>query len=178
MSALDLVRIFSHMMLACGVKLKYTEGFNPQPRMVLLAPLPVGVGGTQEVLLFEAYGLDDDIIARLNARSVDGLSVKAITKAAWAKNLADFTMTFKFDEQSFAKLLHAHKAGQASYDKLDKKGRPKTIKLEDYLAAIDSENHSLTVSVSSAGGFHFPEFFRKSGYEDSPSITRTELRYA
>lgn len=50
---LDLVRLFEQACCRAGLPLAYSEGFNPRPRLVFAAPLPVGVAGLRE--LVDAY---------------------------------------------------------------------------------------------------------------------------
>ncbi len=176
-SALDAVRIFSHMLLSAGVGLKFTEGFNPLPRMILQAPVPVGVGGVEESLLFEAYipcGAGE-LPEKLNKIAPDGLKVLSVKQSVWPKNLSSYHMEFQFDPGSFAFLQKTLSEDKAFYDKTDKKGRPKTVRLQDYLLGVEAKTRTITVSVTEKGGFHFPEFFRKAGYGSQPEITRTSL---
>lgn len=58
---LDLVRFWERAIRRAGLPLAYSEGFNPRPRIVMAAPLPVGF--TSEVELMDLY-FDGDISAR------------------------------------------------------------------------------------------------------------------
>ncbi|MGQ9512140.1 TIGR03936 family radical SAM-associated protein [Thermodesulfitimonas sp.] len=50
---LDLVRLFEQACRRAELPLAYSEGFNPRPRLVFAAPLPLGVAGLRE--LVDAY---------------------------------------------------------------------------------------------------------------------------
>jgi len=45
--------VMTRAMRRAGVKLKYSEGFNPHPYLSIALPLPVGVGSMCELLDFE-----------------------------------------------------------------------------------------------------------------------------
>lgn len=178
MSALDTVRIFSHIMLASKIPLKYSGGFNPQPRMVQASPLPVGVSGDAEILYFEAdlSGMDiSSLILKLNSVAPEGIKVLSIEMKAWPKDLSTFNMRFSFNKEAFDFLYQAVQANIASYGKTDKRGRPKTVSLNDYLLSVDADNCTVDVLVSNKGGFHFPEYFRKSGFDKKLEIKRISV---
>jgi len=65
---LDLVEFFIKGFTREGIRILYSEGFNPSPRFSLLDPLPVGVASEREygiVWLTKPYNADD-IVRRLN----------------------------------------------------------------------------------------------------------------
>ena len=49
-SHLDLARTMQRIMVRSGVDIWYSEGFNPQPRIVFALPLPVGVESECELM--------------------------------------------------------------------------------------------------------------------------------
>ncbi len=49
-SHLDLARTMQRIMVRSGVDIWYSEGFNPQPRIVFALPLPVGVESACELM--------------------------------------------------------------------------------------------------------------------------------
>jgi radical SAM family uncharacterized protein/radical SAM-linked protein len=175
LSALDASRMFAHLLIASGAKVKYSEGFNPQPRLILLAPLPVGVEGEREVFLTEAADFPEGFLEAINKISVQGLEFLSIDRVAAFPHTADFEALYHFDEASFAFLLTKLKRGEARYDKLGKHGENKTVNLADYL--INIEENGVKVKITAQGGFHFPEFFRKAAYPSIPNIVRKELIY-
>lgn len=68
-SHLDLNRTMKTVMIRAGVPIKYSEGFNPHPKMVFALPLSVGAESVCELLDFK---LDrpmsaEELTARLNA---------------------------------------------------------------------------------------------------------------
>ncbi|GAB7140105.1 B12-binding protein [Deferribacterales bacterium RsTz2092] len=176
MSALESIRMFSHILLSAGIRLKFSEGFNPQARLVLPCPLPVGVAGENEMLLFEAEQLrvSNELLDELNKRALSGLKFISI-KPGWLANLSDFHVIFAFDEASFDYVLSAMTNGSAYYERNDKKGNKKRISLTDYLKSVDKGARTIEVGVTNMGGFHFPDFFRYAGYAGQPEIVRKRI---
>lgn len=78
MSHLDLMRVFQRGFKRAGLLLKHTQGFNPRPSVSIALPLSVGIESRCELLDFELDGQtvsNDEILRRLNAALVDGVTV-------------------------------------------------------------------------------------------------------
>jgi radical SAM-linked protein len=52
LSTLDQARVWVRALRRMGLQLSYSAGFNPHPRLVVAAPLPVGYAGEHELLEF------------------------------------------------------------------------------------------------------------------------------
>lgn len=76
-SHLDLLRLFKRSFKRVGVKLQYSQGFNPHPKMSFAQPLSLGYASSAEYLEFdttEPYSTDG-IIEKINAVMPDGIQV-------------------------------------------------------------------------------------------------------
>ena len=49
-SHLDIMRLWERALTRAGIRITYSEGFSPHPRLSLAAPLAVGVTGESELL--------------------------------------------------------------------------------------------------------------------------------
>ncbi|HEY94367.1 MAG TPA: DUF2344 domain-containing protein [Dehalococcoidia bacterium] len=49
-SHLDIIRLWERVLTRAGIRVAYSEGFSPHPRLSLAAPLAVGVTGESELL--------------------------------------------------------------------------------------------------------------------------------
>ncbi len=49
-SHLDLLRVFKRTFKVCGIKLKYSQGFNPHPKMGFAQPLSLGYSSISEYI--------------------------------------------------------------------------------------------------------------------------------
>jgi radical SAM family uncharacterized protein/radical SAM-linked protein len=74
---LEMANIFVRALRRADVRLKYSEGFHPQPKLSFQDALPVGMESLQELLLVTVTGetTPDEIIRQLNAQLPDGLLV-------------------------------------------------------------------------------------------------------
>ena len=74
---LEMANIFVRALRRADVRLKYSEGFHPQPKLSFQDALPVGMESLEELLLLTVTGetTSDEIIRQLNAQLPDGLLV-------------------------------------------------------------------------------------------------------
>ena len=80
----DSLRLFGRALARAGLPVRYTQGFNPLPRIWLLAARPVGVAGDEELLIVE---LSEDVSAqdvrdRLGAQLPAGVALKRVQPVA------------------------------------------------------------------------------------------------
>lgn len=74
---LDVMRLFERACRRAGLRLAYTQGFNPHPKMGFAAPLPVGMNGAREYvdLELETETPAADVSAALARQLPEGLTV-------------------------------------------------------------------------------------------------------
>ncbi|HOQ13657.1 MAG TPA: TIGR03936 family radical SAM-associated protein [Bacillota bacterium] len=74
-SHLDLMRTMMRLLIRSGLKMWYSEGFNPHPKLVFALPLSIGAESVCELLDVRVYGDIDceDLIRRLNEASTPEL---------------------------------------------------------------------------------------------------------
>lgn len=74
-SHLDLMRTMTRAFLRAGCRLKYSEGFNPHPKISIAIPLSVGTQSVCELMDFEllADELPEDMLHKLNHQLPEGL---------------------------------------------------------------------------------------------------------
>ncbi len=89
-SHLDMTRLFKRVFKRQGIELRYSNGYNPHPRMVFANPLPLGYESRGEFLEIETVSeLEaEDIRARLNAGLPEGIRIIAAEERAAGKTLA------------------------------------------------------------------------------------------
>lgn len=56
-SHLDITRLWQRALVRAGVRLAYSEGFNPRPRLSLAAPLALGITSEAELLDVYCHGM-------------------------------------------------------------------------------------------------------------------------
>ncbi len=175
-SALDLNRIFIHSLLVSGVKLGYSQGFNPHPKINTWIPLPVGMTGENEIMSFESEELNiKDFINVFNKYLPKGLKAKSIRLINTMKTGTEFISTYLFDENTNNIFNSVYSENNAVYEKIDKKGKLKNIKIEDFLINYNYNNGEIILKAGNAGGFNLIEVLKKHMPLEDISIKRIKV---
>jgi radical SAM-linked protein len=76
----DLLRYFERMIRRAQLPMRWTQGFNPHPRLVFALPLSLGITGAQEVVELELEGevTPEEVRARLIANSLPGIDILSV----------------------------------------------------------------------------------------------------
>ncbi|NLD20404.1 MAG: DUF2344 domain-containing protein [Clostridiales bacterium] len=93
-SHLDLMRFFKRAFKKADVRLVYSQGFNPHPKMGFGQPLSLGYSGLNEMIEFETEeDYEPDLLLRLMRQQMpDGLELKSCRRADdMKKTLASMT---------------------------------------------------------------------------------------
>ncbi len=90
-SHLDLIRLFTRAFKRAGIRLTYSEGFNPHPKMAIGLPLSVGVTSECEYMDAETeHALTGENIEKLNRVLPLGIHISgAAERTPGMKKLAD-----------------------------------------------------------------------------------------
>ena len=72
---LDTVRLLSRLLRRAGLRVAYSHGFHPKPKLGLAAPLPLGMSGMREVMdvTLEDAPSPEEVLERLAALAPAGL---------------------------------------------------------------------------------------------------------
>jgi radical SAM-linked protein len=78
----DLMRCFERMLRRAALPFHSTQGFNPKPRLVFAAPLPLGMVGRREVadLELDEVVATEEIQSRLAGESPAGLQILQVLR--------------------------------------------------------------------------------------------------
>ncbi|MDA3898146.1 MAG: TIGR03960 family B12-binding radical SAM protein [Desulfobacteraceae bacterium] len=135
---LEMVNLFTRAIRRAGIKIKFTQGFHPKPKMSFHNPLPVGMESEEEsfyIALRQSVDCDE-IISSVNRQLPEGLFVTDCRNIASNKRpepfeTADYRMTI-FDEV-FAdqKITAFNDASEWLVVRTTKKGRKKQIDLKE-----------------------------------------------
>lgn len=81
LSHLDFTRLFRRAFRRAEIDIQYTEGFNPQQKISVANPLPLGYESTMEFMLIETdTAFTEEKRKRLNAVLPEGVEVTACTE--------------------------------------------------------------------------------------------------
>ena len=77
-SHLDLMTVFERAILRAGYAARFTEGFNPKPRLEFASPLGLGIESLEEVAAVDLHDFDSapSFVQRMNAALPAGLEVR------------------------------------------------------------------------------------------------------
>ena len=92
-SHLDLLKVFKRAFKKAGIRIAYSQGFNPHPKMGFGQPLSLGYWGLEEYVEFETVAADpseeemtpQDMLSALSAIMPEGLELKRILEAPWLR---------------------------------------------------------------------------------------------
>ncbi len=162
-SHLDLQKVFLRIFRIIGIKPRYSNGFNPHPKLSFALPLSLGFASEAEYLELETEsetGFDiDDVICKLEKYLPDGLSIVYIGKKPdfLNKKLASYidctqysAVCPKIDEPEKALKKYLGQK-HISYEKTSRKnGKTKEIDLKPSIhkmeiKSIDDNNIRLTM---------------------------------
>ena len=188
-SHLDLVRTINKIIVRAGFPLRYTEGFNPKPKMVFAAPLSIGTESLAEFLDVRlTEHMDPDEAVRLfNANSTEELKATLayypttkLTDMKWLSYLIEIktNSATKYLAEQCEEVLLADKV------EVEKKTKNKDIVLTDIRGQIRSVNAVLDGDVirinavlsADSSSFLNPEYIIKAlrsslGILTSPRLT-------
>ena len=76
-SHLDLMTVFERAIMRAGYAARFTEGFNPKPRLEFANPLSLGLESMEEIAGVDVYDFDSEetFLARMNRSLPAGLTL-------------------------------------------------------------------------------------------------------
>jgi radical SAM-linked protein len=88
LSHLNIMQLMERAMIRSGLRLRFTEGFNPHPKFATSPAIPLGMSSRSEYLQFELHGeLPSEALQKMNECLIEGLEVKSIVpiepKSPW-----------------------------------------------------------------------------------------------
>lgn len=170
-SHLDLSHTFVRAFNRAGIKMRYSEGFNPHPKLVFALPLSVGMAGTNELC---DVGLKEDMdidtfrekLTKVLPEHLEILDVSPV--GAKFKNVvsADYTYTFDGTEETKEKINKHLSNEKITVVKRTKSGEKETdIKPQIFSAKAETCDRkiALYMNLESAPDHYLnPEYVIKS----------------
>ncbi len=145
LSLLDLTRAFTRTLRRFGAPLRYSQGFNPHPKLNILFGLPVGVEGLGEVVEVELSSEEFDFgkfIKESAGFLPEGLRFKGFVELGLKESLAErvkrLTYLIKPKREFNLSALKGEKA-------LTRKG--KEVNLKEWILAAEEEGNRVRVDV-------------------------------
>jgi len=159
LSHLDVMRVFERVFRRAGIKLAYTQGFNPHPKISFGPALPLGYTSTAEFVDVELTNyLSLDIKNAVNPILPQGLKIidiKVIPLATPSLNASINTAEYQINFKHYYSRLKAKKdiLKQSNIDiTRTVKGCRKRINIRPYIESISQKNGSLIIQTRSIEG--------------------------
>jgi radical SAM family uncharacterized protein/radical SAM-linked protein len=164
-SHLDLVKIMQLIFRRSSLRVAYTQGFNPQPRMQFTPPLPMGFASRAEMMdvYFAEYYDSDDLLTRLKQLELQGLQFLGVEPVplqspSLVSQLQEAQYRVSIDcgtiEKSAVESRLQNFEQQAQFpveiegkQKIQEKDLKQSIRAISHLPATDSEEFDVRVSL-------------------------------
>ena len=168
LSHAETMRLFQRACVRAGVKVAYSQGYNPHQRMSLVLPRSVGVESDDELLclwLVEGQtGIDNEA---LKGELPDGIEIVSV-ETSQAKNVPEpisARYIMKVQEQKIDDGIRKHITDMLASDKVvvnrrtGEDSRTKPVDVRPFLEAIKAEAGEFTVDckISQAGTIRVDE---------------------
>jgi radical SAM-linked protein len=170
----DLLRFFERAIRRAQLPIRWSEGFNPHPKLVFALPLSLGITGSQEVVELELLGAitPQEVLDRLAAHTLPGiefLSAENIDPRTTAHvRLVGYRLTVPDDKHALLseRIHNLLKTDQHWVERL--RPKPRRFDLKLYLEALHFESGVLDMilKVTPTGGVRPEEVLQALGLGD------------
>ena len=145
-SHLDLSKTMQRILVRANIDIWYSEGFNPQPKVVFAVPLPVGVESDCEFLDIKINSpmTLDEIKDRIEKNFPDEMKVLDVyVPEVKFKNIAyiDYTITLhspEINENTGTEIIKLF-SNECNIAKTTKSGNEKIVNISENIKSIDVE---------------------------------------
>lgn len=187
----DMVRLFERALARTQLPVRFTEGFNPRPKLSLPLPRPVGVASEADVLLIETTECVDpaNLLTRLAEQMPSGLTLREAWpvegKPALQPEHVICTVPVAHEKiDHLAEAIHRIMAAETwPVERRGAGGKPdKRIDLRVYLVDASIENDRLrwTTRVTPEGSLRPAEMLLAVGLDPQTHLhraTRTAIEW-
>ncbi|MGE4317805.1 MAG: TIGR03960 family B12-binding radical SAM protein [Deferribacterales bacterium] len=165
LSAIETQRFFMHVLTIADTGLKFTYGFNPQPKLSYVQAASTGLQGENEVLVFECAEIKDTeaMKDKLNGILPQEVRIKHIATLETNPKHFDVYVRLGLSDELHKIFREKYDKNEAKYEKLNKKGLTKVMDAKDFTAHIGSGD--IVFKTETTGNFNCFEFFESLGYE-------------
>ncbi len=188
----DMMRLMERAAARAGLPLKYSQGFNPRPKLSLAAPRPVGVAAQRDLLVLRFDGVSEaNWASKLNGVLPAGVDIRDCQPLAGRKPPQIKAATYETPaEPPLADTLEARLDELADRDSWPvprrvkgprgRRGETKTIDIKPHVRdlAVDNGRLKFTIIATAGGSARPAEVLQLLGLpagEYLAGLTRTTL---
>jgi radical SAM-linked protein len=178
LSHAEMLRVVQRACVRVGIRVLYSQGFNPRPKLSLPLPRPVGVESDDELLclrILKNTGDTDDLCsfvkAELSAQLPAGCELLSVSTARTVKPFQPSSATYMLAVKSkylneklkttIARLLASENLNVQRGTGI-KQSKVKNLDVRVFLKSIKMDNQGIIVqcNISSAGSIRIEEILR------------------
>ncbi len=186
---LDLVDVLVRALRRAGVKLAYSKGFHPMPKVELPSPLPLGVEGMNELMDFESGEVDEGrLMASLRSSLPQGISPLSLSIAGpGTTRLGELRLqryeiipqglSAEEDAAVRGKVAAFQQAATWPVEKVHK-GQARTYDLKERVKALSLEEGTLRVTLETGGFMDLVEVLGPPNAKERLVLRRLSLSSA
>jgi len=187
----DTLRLFQRAFARAAVPVRYTEGFNPRPRISIPLPRPVGVASDEDALVVETTGPVDagSTIEALNRQAPPDLRLLGIRPLAPGERPSPASVRYRLapdeppvaDLESRVRLLMA--TDVVPFERIHpKKATRRIVNLRPYIRelVVDGGDVLMTLAVTGNGTAKPSEIAALLGYDSGAvnhRVRRLEIQW-
>ena len=207
LSHAEMLRVFQRACVRAGISVRYSQGFNPRPKISLPLPRPVGVESDDELLCLRiafkpdeprAAGSESRIKTELSAQLPEGCELVSVNIAQAGRSFQPCSAAYVFtilpehlNKSLRARIGHLLASEtlnvQRQKDKKNSKFKTQNSKLKNvdvrnFLKSIKLDDRSIIVecNISSAGSIRVEEILRLLELDEgklASPIRRTNVQW-
>ncbi len=158
----DMIRLFARALARAELPVRFSEGFNPHPRLSLVPPRPVGVATDGDRLVVELTREleDDELLRRLSDTMPQGITLLQARRLADAERFrahrVSYVVTVPRAELGpwALRVTQLTGSGPILVERIDKKdGQPKRVDIAPYIGtlAVVHDRIAMTLLVTEEG---------------------------
>jgi len=158
----DTLRLFRRALARARLPVRYSEGFNPHPRMTMPLPRPVGISSEAEVIIVEMQSPigEADALDGLSKQMPGGLSLRAVRRLNAGERPQPDTVTYRFQsdeltsEDAIERIARLLQASELEVERTDTKSKDvRRIDIRPYILDIHrvDQNVIFTLRITGAG---------------------------
>lgn len=187
----DTLRLFRRALARASLPVRYSEGFNPHPRIMMPLPRPVGIASDAEAIVIETDGPiePDDALLRLERQTPTDLRMLRVRRLEPGERLVPALVRYRVEPADPAIVDLPHRLRQLLEAdvvpvarKNPKKAGTSSVDIRPYIGAIVVDNGAveMTLRVTGCGTAKPAEVAGLLGYEASAinhRIRRLEIQW-
>jgi radical SAM-linked protein len=193
LSHAEMLRVFQRACVRASIRVQYSEGFNPRPKLSLPLPRPVGVESDDELLCLRVSGEVDEarIKSELTAQLPEGCELLSVNIAKSGISFQPCSATYilpiypKYLNEKLQTTVERLMASENLHvrRRMDAKGlRTKNVDVRVFLKSIKLDNRDIMVEhrISLAGSIRMDEILELLELDEgklSGPIRRTNVQW-